>query len=81
MLKLDEDGSLQQVTEFRDGEIIGESSLLEEQSGTHRRSATIVAKTPCKLLRVTRKAMVAIVDRYPDIRQHLQEVHDRRVGD
>jgi hypothetical protein len=81
VLKLDENGVSHEMAAFQDGDVIGESSLLEEQSGTHRRSATIVARTPCKLLRVTRKAMVTIVGKYPEIKQNLQDIHDSRVGE
>ncbi len=80
VLKQNEQGEAQELAKFHDGEIIGESSLLEDQSGAHRRSATIVAITPCKLLRVTRKAMVEIVSRYPDIKKYLQNIHDQRIN-
>jgi hypothetical protein len=80
VLKQDEDGSHQQVTEFRDGEIIGESSLLEDQKGRHRRSATIVARTACNMVSINRKVMLDIVEKYPDIRQQLQTIHDHRLS-
>ncbi len=79
--KHDASGATHQIATFQDGEILGESSLLGEQSGTHRRSATVVAKTPCKLLRVTRVAMLRIVGKYPQIRQYLQKIHDERLGE
>ena len=69
VLKLNEDGSSQEITEFNDGDIIGESSLLEQEKRRHRRSATIVAKTVCNLVSINRKAMLGIVDKYPEIRQ------------
>ncbi|WP_424947370.1 cation:proton antiporter [Candidatus Spongiihabitans sp.] len=78
--KQDESGATHKIATFHDGDIIGESSLVEAQSGAHRRSATIVAKTPCKLLRVTRKAMLTIVGKYPDVRQYLQKIHGDRLG-
>ena len=78
--KQDESGATHRIAAFHDGDIIGESSLVEAQSGAHRRSATIVAKTPCKLLRVTRKAMLTIVGKYPDVRQYLQKIHSDRLG-
>ncbi len=80
VLKVDEDGNHQQVTEFRDGEIIGESSLLEDEKGRHRRSATIVAQTACIMVSINRKAMLGIVAKYPDIRQQLQTIHDHRLS-
>jgi len=80
VLKLDEEGGSQEVTEFHDGEIIGESSLLELENSRHRRSATIVAKTACNLVSITRKAMLDIVEKYPEIRQQLQTINDDRIG-
>jgi len=80
VLKLDKEGKHQQVTEFKDGDIIGESSLLEQEKGRHRRSASIVARTACHMVSITRKAMLKIVDKYPDIRQQLQEIHDKRIN-
>jgi CPA1 family monovalent cation:H+ antiporter len=80
VLKQDEDGSHQQVTEFHDGEIIGESSLLEDDKGRHRRSATIVARTACNMVCINRKAMLDIVEKYPDIRRQLQTIHDHRLS-
>ena len=80
VLKLDEEGSHQQVTEFQDGDIIGESSLLEQEKGRHRRSASIVARTVCNLVSIPRNAMLEIVDKYPDIRQQLQEIHNKRLS-
>ncbi len=77
--KQDESGVTHKIATFHDGDIIGESSLVEVQSGAHRRSATIVAKTPCKLLRVTRKTMLTIVEKYPAVRQYLQKIHSDRL--
>ena len=80
VLKLSEDGSHQQVTEFRDGEIIGESSLLEDEKSKHRRSASIVAQTACNMVCINRKAMLDIITKYPDIQRQLQIIHDRRLS-
>jgi len=80
VLKLDEEGASQQITEFHDGDIIGESSLLEQEKSRHRRSATIVAKTACNLVSIPRKAMLSIVENYPEIRQQLQMIHDDRIN-
>jgi CRP-like cAMP-binding protein len=80
VLKLDEEGGSQQVTEFHDGDFIGESSLLELETSRHRRSATIVAKTACNLVSITHKAMLDIVENYPEIRQQLQVIHDDRIN-
>lgn len=80
VLKLNDDGSSEQIAEFSDGEIIGETSLLELEKHRHRRSATIIARTACNMISIARKAMLAIVDKYPDIRAQLQAIHDRRVN-
>ena len=80
VLKMDGEGGSQEITEFHDGDVIGESSLLEEEKSRHRRSATIVAKTACNLVSINHKVMHEIVDKYPDIRQQLQTIHDDRVN-
>lgn len=79
VLKLNEEKGSQQVAEFHDGDIIGESSLLEQEKSRHRRSATIVAKTACNLVSIPRITMLKIVENYPDIRQQLQAIHDNRI--
>ena len=78
--KLDDEGGSQQITEFHDGDVIGESSLLEQENSRHRRSATIVAKSACNLVSITRKAMLGIIENYPEIRQQLQTIHDDRLN-
>ena len=80
VLKLNEDGSSEQITEFNDGDIIGESSLLEQEKHRHRRSATIIARTACNLISINRKAMLSIVEKYPNIHQQLQKIHDDRIN-
>jgi hypothetical protein len=81
VVKISDNGDRQVIAKFSDGDIIGESSLLIDESGSHRRSATIIASTPCKLLRITRKAMMKIIEKYPDIRLYLQKIHEQRVGE
>jgi cation transport regulator ChaB len=80
VLKLNDDGSSQQLTEFNDGEIIGESSLLDQEKGRHRRSATIVARSACNLISISHKAMLGIVGKYPEIREKMQLIHDKRIN-
>ena len=65
---------------FGDGEVIGESSLLAEfEHGRHVRSATIKAETPCTLIRIALRPMLAILKKYPAVKNALQEIHDARM--
>ena len=79
VLKLNDDGSSGVLAEFGDGEIIGETSLLEPENYRHRRSATIIARTACNMISIPRKAMFALIDKYPEIRARLQAIHDQRI--
>ena len=70
------------VADLRDGDIMGESSLLAEyKSGKHIRSATIMAKTPCTVVRVSKRTMLKILYKYPEIKDIIQEIHDERGAD
>ncbi len=70
------------VSDLSDGDIMGESALLAEyESGRHVRSATIKAETPCTLLRISMRSMLAIINSYPEIRESIQQVHDARGAD
>jgi CPA1 family monovalent cation:H+ antiporter len=67
------------VAKLSDGDIMGESSLLAEfAKGRHVRSATIKAKTPCIVLRISMRSMLNIVERYPAVKDVLQSIHDER---
>ncbi len=70
------------VAGLGDGDLMGESALLAEyESGRHVRSATIKAKTPCTLLRISMRTMLRILGKYPDIREAIQNIHDARGAD
>ena len=70
------------VADFADGDIMGESSLLAElEKGRHIRSATIIAKAPCTVLRISMRAMLNLLSRYPEIKQQIQQIHDDRDAD
>ncbi len=70
------------VADLGDGDIMGESSLLAEyEKGRHVRSATIKAETPCTVLRVSMRSMLAILKKYPEIKNSIQEIHDTRGAD
>lgn len=70
------------VANLNDGDIMGESSLLAEyKSGKHVRSATIKAKTPCTVLRISKRSMLKILQKYSEIRDMIQSIHDERGAD
>jgi len=70
------------VADLSDGDIMGESSLLAEyESGRHVRSATIKAETACMVLRVSMRAMLATLKKYPQIKDLIQQIHDQRGAD
>ena len=79
VLKSNDDGSSESIAEFGDGEVIGETSLLQPDDNKHRRSATIIARTACNMISIPRKTMLDIIDRYPEIRVQLQTIHDKRI--
>ena len=71
-----------QVAELSDGDIIGESSLLaEDEKGRHMRSATISAETPCTVIRIAMRPMQTILNKYPEIKDEIQQIHDARGAD
>ena len=75
-------GHAHHVANFSDGDFMGETSLLVEfERGRHVRSATINAKSPCTVLRISMRTMLSLLTDYPDIRETLQRVHDERGAD
>ena len=70
------------VAELSDGEIMGESALLAEyERGRHVRSATIEAKSACSVLRLPMRTMLKILQKYPSIKDSIQQIHDARGAD
>ena len=70
------------VADLSDGDIMGESSLLAEyERGKHVRSATIKAKTPCTVLRISKRTMLKILHKYSEIKDMIQSIHDERGAD
>ena len=45
---------------------------------SHERSATIRARTPVTLLRLSRREMLKPMEKYPNIQRHMLEVHRER---
>ncbi len=70
------------VADLGDGDIMGESALLAEfERGRHVRSATIKAKTPCILLRISMRSMLKTLEKYPAVKDAFQSIHDERGAD
>jgi len=70
------------VAQLSDGDIMGESALLAEyERGRHVRSATIKAKTACILLRISMRAMLKTLEKYPAVQDVFQSIHDQRGAD
>ncbi len=70
------------VADLSDGDIMGESSLLAEyESGRHVRSATIKAETACMVLRISLRAMLTTLKKYPALKDLIQQIHDQRGAD
>ena len=70
------------MSEFTQGDFMGESSLLAKQRGRgkHERSATVKAETPCTLIRITPEAMTSVLWKYPQIMNTLREINEARVS-
>ena len=70
------------MANLTDGDIMGESALLAEfEKGRHIRSATIIAQTPCTVLHISNRVMLTLLDKYPSLRDRLQQIHDERGAD
>ena len=63
------DGRRRNVAYLRRGEFFGEFSVFRDQP----RTATVEAVTPCRLLRLTQETYRALLDRYPDFRDAIEE--------
>lgn len=62
------------IAELRDGDFFGEMALLGDQV----RTATVKAKTPSTLLRLTRKDVLSLADSDPDLKLRLEDAEDVR---
>lgn len=62
------------------GDILGETALIEikKEWGRHRHSATIVAITPCSVLRISTRTMRNLIQRDPALKVRIQQVHNNR---
>ncbi len=64
------------VLPTREGAFFGELALL----GDHVRTATVTALTPSALLRLTRREVVALASKNPEVRRRLDDVRRIRSG-
>ena len=62
-------------------ELRGDALLAEFERGRHVRSATIKAESPCSTIRFSMRSMLAILKKYPSIRDRIQQIHDARGAD
>lgn len=72
---IEEEGETHQVASLYAGDFFGEAALLHGQP----RNATAVAITPCSLYELKRVDLDRICERYPDIRQTVEEVDRERL--
>ena len=78
--KKSDDGVEILVAELGQGEFLGESSLIYARLLGHVRTATLRARTPCTLLRFPRRDINAILDRNPDLKARLGDLHRTRTA-
>ncbi len=70
------DGENLPVRELDEGAFFGELALL----GAHVRTATVTASTPITLLRLTRRDVVAMASKNPEVRRKLDDARRIRSG-
>ena len=63
------------VRDFGPGEVFGEMALISEKP----RSATVVAKTDCKLAPISRKRFLLLVQQSPQFSLHMLDVMAERI--
>jgi len=69
------------MAEFRKGDFMGESTVLERQKHRgHLRTETVRAETPCTLIRISPQSMSTILWRNPHILKTIREVHEERLS-
>lgn len=70
-------GSDEPIAELRDGDFFGEMALLGDQ----KRTATVKARTPSTLLRLTRKDVLELAEEDPELKRRLEEAQQSRLAD
>lgn len=63
------------VREFGPGEVFGEMALISEKP----RSATVVAKTDCKVAPINRKRFLLLVQQSPQFSLHMLDIMAERI--
>ncbi|MEE4378051.1 MAG: cation:proton antiporter [Candidatus Competibacteraceae bacterium] len=67
-------GETRQLAELRAGEFVGETALL----GNHLRTANVHALRATTVLRLTRKEVLALAERFPELAQRLRDTEQVR---
>jgi CPA1 family monovalent cation:H+ antiporter len=67
-------GSTQKLADIAEGDFFGEMALL----GQHVRTATVTARTPMTLLRLTRQQVLALADENEEISRRLEQARSER---
>lgn len=75
-VEIAEADSINRVATLYAGDFFGESALLHSTS----RNATARAATPCSLYELSRKNLDKIFDRYPEIRQAVEQIDRERLS-
>ncbi len=76
---LDAKGITHRVSQFQDGDILGETSLLAKyEHDRHVRTATIKAESPCTMIRISVRPMVVVLKRSPEFKKALEDVYQAR---
>jgi len=69
-----ESGKREILAELRSGDFFGEMAMFGDQV----RKATVVAKQPSTLLRLTRKEVLALTSEHPEVGERLREAEEER---
>ena len=71
------DGTKSLLAELGEGDFFGETALL----GDHVRTATVKAKIPTTLLRLSRRAVLSLANENAEVKRRLEDVRVSRQAD